>query len=180
MAFWKVCFLMGQLIGLGLAQTDGPVVPVELREFEEIRQEKVACPDKSYTVLNQFCYKVFPDRKTWIDAEDLCTKEETAIGQGHLVSILNQQENEDVFKLWQATNPPKTGCYSTAWIGLSDTNDNDNIDFIWSDGKSFNYTNWKPNANLKNLKKSCVSLWKGFWETTSCERKMAYICKVPL
>ncbi|XP_071785588.1 snaclec purpureotin subunit alpha-like [Asterias amurensis] len=178
MAFWKVCFLMWQLIGLGVAQSDGPVPPVELREFEEIR--RASCPT-SYEVCGNFCYRVFTDLKTWTEAEAECIKNQTdnPKGQAHLVSILNQQENDFVVDLWRATNPPKTGCSRTPWIGLSD-NDSDNIGFIWSDGKPFgDYDNLKcqPNTNPKQL---CVSLRRGFWKTNSCERKMPFICKVPL
>ncbi|XP_033625799.1 alpha-N-acetylgalactosamine-specific lectin-like [Asterias rubens] len=172
MAFWKVCFLMWQLIGLGLA-TDGPAPPFELREFEELRQ--ASCP-YLYQEYGNSCYRVFTNQKTQNEAEADCGLEERPSGQGHLVSILSQQENEFVTDLWYSTNPPNTG--DTAWIGLSDTNGSDNIGFIWSDGNFRFYTNWVESQPIKD--KKCAFLRGGFWTTEYCERKMPYICKVPL
>ena len=170
---------MWQLIGLGLAQTDGPVAQVETRELEAIRQ--ASCPH-NYQMYNNFCYRVFNTLKTWDQAEYVCRLEEGPNGQGHLVSILSEEENIYVTQLWLSSSEPATNFATSAraaWIGLSDTDSDGDTGFLWSDGEAFGYSDFKRPPNRDTF---CAFLVHrgGFWTTDSCETKRRFICKVPL
>ncbi|XP_051557444.1 neurocan core protein-like isoform X1 [Myxocyprinus asiaticus] len=111
------------------------------------------------------CYRLFPRRHTWEDAEKDCREHSS-----HLTSITSSMEQDFLNGLG----------HENAWIGLNDRTVEE--DFQWTDALDVVYENWRENQpdNFFAGGEDCVvmiSREDGKWNDVPCNYNLPYICK---
>nr|A7X3X8.1 RecName: Full=C-type lectin lectoxin-Enh5; Short=CTL; Flags: Precursor [Pseudoferania polylepis]ABU68493.1 Lectoxin-Enh5 [Pseudoferania polylepis] len=133
------------------------------------------CP-ANWISRNGVCNKLFPDRKTWLEAEMYCR----ALKPGcHLASL--HRDSDSTVLAWYISDHFKGAGH--VWIGLRDTNRKRT--WKWSDRTSTNYFSWnqgEPNNVQDN--ENCVHLWapSGYlkWNDEPCASLHPFICQYKL
>ena len=85
-------------------------------------------PDKAWD------YAAVPQKMSYQDAEAYCVAN---FNNGHLISIHNDEQQEDANKMCADASPEKS-----CWIGLNDY-DNEGT-FVWTDGSARDYDHFSP------------------------------------
>uniref|UniRef100_A0A8C2JSK4 Neurocan n=1 Tax=Cyprinus carpio TaxID=7962 RepID=A0A8C2JSK4_CYPCA len=111
------------------------------------------------------CYRLFPRRHTWEDAEKDCREYSS-----HLTSITSSMEQDFLNGLG----------HENVWIGLNDRTVEE--DFQWTDAMDVVYENWRENQpdNFFAGGEDCVvmiSREDGKWNDVPCNYNLPYICK---
>ncbi|XP_063075564.1 neurocan core protein [Engraulis encrasicolus] len=111
------------------------------------------------------CYRLFPRRHTWEDAEKDCREH-----SGHLASVTSSLEHDFVNGLSR----------ENTWIGLNDRTVEE--DFQWTDNNDLIFENWQENQpdNFFAGGEDCVVMIgreDGKWNDVPCNYNLPYICK---
>ncbi|XP_054631829.1 alpha-N-acetylgalactosamine-specific lectin-like [Dunckerocampus dactyliophorus] len=126
------------------------------------RKGKDECCPKDWTRLDDHCYIVYDDARTFADAESICN-----ILGGNLASVSSALKNAVIYELVQAEG------LSDAWIGLHDAIEDG--DFIWTDGKPLDFENFEGGA--PDGMGDCVHIsTRGEWFDIDCTTEEAYVC----
>ncbi|KAK1790852.1 hypothetical protein P4O66_014704, partial [Electrophorus voltai] len=125
------------------------------------------------------CYRFFPRRHTWEDAEKDCREHSS-----HLSSVTSPVEQDFLngeSHTYQtlSTLEQRLG-HENVWIGLNDRTVEE--DFQWTDSVDLVYENWRENQpdNFFAGGEDCVvmiSREAGRWNDVPCNYNLAYICK---
>uniref|UniRef100_A0A914PLR7 C-type lectin domain-containing protein n=1 Tax=Panagrolaimus davidi TaxID=227884 RepID=A0A914PLR7_9BILA len=139
-----------------------------------------SCPDSwTFYETTGFCYRVFIENATWLEAEDRCK-----VDGAHLASIHNSNENNFVLQL---ATFHQSDCDWTKepWIGL--ITEDENKQWKWTDGTPFDYNNWlsgqPDNAGIENCGQMIItsqcSIWTpGQFNNYLCKSVIArFVCK---
>ncbi|KAL2098119.1 hypothetical protein ACEWY4_007326 [Coilia grayii] len=111
------------------------------------------------------CYRLFPRRHTWEDAEKDCREH-----SGHLASVTSFLEQDFLNGLGR----------ENTWIGLNDRTVEE--DFQWTDNMDLIFENWRENQpdNFFAGGEDCVVMIgreDGKWNDVPCNYNLPYICK---
>ncbi|XP_071847439.1 alpha-N-acetylgalactosamine-specific lectin-like isoform X2 [Apostichopus japonicus] len=115
----------------------------------------------------------------WLDAENECSK----TGDGHLVSIGTQVENQWLHDWWVSMLAPLSGRqFEYIWTGFTDRDEEGT--WVWSDGTNVTFINWggeQPDNGGGNS--DCGTMvtkqarTDGKWDDAKCFAKKAYMCE---
>ncbi|XP_061833298.1 snaclec alboaggregin-A subunit beta'-like [Nerophis lumbriciformis] len=126
-------------------------------------KKKDSCCPEGWTRLDDHCYVVKDDPRTFADAEEVCQ-----LLHGNLASVTSAVKNAVVYQLVLEEN------LSSAWIGYHDALQNS--DFLWTDGSDpdafVNFAGGSPTDSG-----DCVIITTdGEWSDVDCETTEAYAC----
>ena len=140
-----------------------------------------SCP-KGWILYNRYCYMINTSRlTTWVVARDSCQ----SVGASLLKITSDEEQHFLKSTLW--SYGMDTAQDKSIWIGFSDSDQNPDGTFRWTDGAlvddGHSYTNWADMQPLNNPGWDCGSFYMGNtdlkWETFSCFRDQGFICKIP-
>ncbi|RWS24418.1 membrane-bound C-type lectin-like protein [Leptotrombidium deliense] len=109
------------------------------------------------------CYHFEKFGASFTEASEICRSENSS-----LVSIQDVNEN-DFLKRKMLFNEN----YWTAGIRIIQNNDY----FTWSNGDSFQFTNWAENEPKRESNANCISIRHGQWFASDCNEKYSVICE---
>ncbi|XP_067025792.1 macrophage mannose receptor 1-like [Acropora muricata] len=125
------------------------------------------------------CLRLFDDHKNWVDAKQHCAtfNINTAGGNGRLISIFSQDENNRIVNL-RSSPGFSDGEY---YIGLNNLQGTGT--YKWVDGTNASFTNWKT-GYPKDERRGVVMMLKGNsdngkWETRNYHDALRFICECP-
>ncbi|XP_061758391.1 snaclec 3-like [Nerophis ophidion] len=128
---------------------------------------KVNCCPDGWTRLNDGCYVVQTEARSFVDAEKFCNE-----ALGNLASVTNTLENILVDQLVQAAGE------DGAFIGFHDTLEDG--EFLWTDGSKFRFDNFEPGVTLLEDGCGVLSADGGVWSLVDCNTQEAFVCRTPV
>uniref|UniRef100_A0A7M5WXI1 Uncharacterized protein n=1 Tax=Clytia hemisphaerica TaxID=252671 RepID=A0A7M5WXI1_9CNID len=110
------------------------------------------------------CYAEIKARNTWNFAELFCQSK-----GGHLVSISNSTEKDNVYLTYRGT--------PNVWIGLSFE-----TEWQWSDGSKVVYYHNLQKSRSGSGRKKCVSFKDGgsSWALQNCDQRFIFVCEASM
>ncbi|KAL0968616.1 hypothetical protein UPYG_G00269210 [Umbra pygmaea] len=153
-----ILLLLSVAIVLGNANAE-----LEEQEAEDDRP----CSD-GWTEFNSRYFKYVSTPKTWVDAEKYCI----SLG-GNLASVHSAGEYDAIKRLVSTS----AGGDPATWIGGTDIYQDRT--WFWSDGTSFDYTNWNSGEPNNAGREPCiVTNWPGGnqWNDIRCENTYPSVC----
>ncbi len=92
---------------------------------------------KNWTFYENKCLRIFNESVGFLEAKQICESNDAK-----MISIHSSEENEFVMKLIN-----ESGLYTDMfWIG-GRRNESQINDFVWDNGKEFNYSNWRNDSS---------------------------------
>ncbi|XP_049608614.1 snaclec rhodocetin subunit delta [Syngnathus scovelli] len=135
---------------------------------------KVPCCPKHWVRLNDRCFRIVQEDRTFDDAELACQ----AIG-GNLASILSSVEHAVILALVDM----ELGASQTAWIGFNDQATE--ATFVWTDGspsplppagfRAFEDVD-APNSAAEDCVVTNTGTDTLFWNDVDCTSTVPYVC----
>jgi hypothetical protein len=120
----------------------------------------------SWTQVDDKCFELFTDTKSWSDAQTYCSDTESA----DLASIESQDEQDAVFGLsgntntWIGANGTATDATTWNWVESGD------LIALWP------YDNWAKNRPRTKKNKDCTKMNKGEWDNVGCSSQLQFVC----
>ncbi|XP_049922623.1 ladderlectin-like isoform X1 [Epinephelus moara] len=141
---------------------------IKPRPCPVLPRPSVVCPS-GWSKCRGHCYRYIPTCMTWTRAERNCQ----ALG-GNLASVHNFGEYQAIQNvIYRATRSKRP-----TWIGGSDAEEDGQ--WLWSDGTSFNYQNWcQKEPNNYGGRQSCIQMNfsdQKCWDDLQCSRKLPSVC----
>ena len=112
------------------------------------------------------CYMVVNTALTWEGARQHCREQE-----GHLVSILSEEENSFIGSVLLAN--------SEVWLGGQWRNSTEGGAWTWSDGSTWDWDSWAEGQPGQNSEPVCALMHHTdyHWASFNCNQKLKSICK---
>ncbi|XP_061758192.1 snaclec subunit B-like [Nerophis ophidion] len=123
---------------------------------------EVCCPE-GWTQLDDHCYIVRDDERSFLDAESVCN-----ILGGNLASITSVVKNSVVQDLVNEAGADE------AWIGLSDAIETGT--FLWTDGKPFGFSDFPTELPTDGCVVIDSDATTESWEGEDCTYPFPYVC----
>jgi len=123
--------------------------------------------DEQWIHDGDLCYRVVTEARIFNYAERFCE-----ISSAHLISVTSEDENDKIINLVEKFigQPGKI----KIWLGMERLSSDSKLH--WIDNEPITYENWAPGE--PDQTGACVQMiHKGWWEDTSCEQQLAFICK---
>ena len=123
------------------------------------------------TTFNETLYQLIAHNRDFDEAKSYCSNQKGSNGEnGHLMEILNQQQQQVLLNLTSTINPWEDEYY---WIGLKYNGSS----YVWISGVVENYI--ENITILTDTESYCVAVDReGNWLGLDCSDKYSYICQI--
>jgi len=139
--------------------------------FEPTTQtaKPIECPT-GWTLYNNKCFRLFPSKLGWNDAEAFCQGESQLGFTGHLASVHSTEENDFIIE----------GFGTRTWIGATDVENEGQ--WKWSDYTPFDYENWAVGEpNNAGGGEHCGELYGNYlWNDDNCDHSKKLLCQLAM
>ena len=124
----------------------------------------------NHITINETLYQLIAQNSKFDQAKSLCGMQKGSNGEnGHLIEILNQQQQQVLLNLTSTINPWEDEYY---WIGLKYNGSS----YVWISGVVENYI---ENITILAAESYCVAVDReGNWLGLDCSDKYSYICQI--